>query len=224
MKINVDIVVMDYDRTVADEGLNFKIADEVKRALDQVSQKIILATGRMLDDIPDRDVLELFDALVVENGTVLVTEKGQKKEILVNKEWPRIKEKIIELLKEVKINFHHGEVILFGSKKDLPSVRQTLEKSKIIKETFIDLNKDGYMILPAGWNKGKGAKFAATRLGGGKIMAIGDEINDLSLFEIADIKVAVGNAIPELKRMADIICDHDNGRGVVEILRSLRCY
>ncbi|MCQ5373822.1 MAG: HAD family hydrolase [Candidatus Methanomethylicia archaeon] len=221
MKINADLIVMDYDRTVASEDLGFKISEDVKEVLLKIPQKKILATGRLHEDIPDRDVVRIFDAMVVENGTILVTECGKRKEVLIGGEWTDLKKNLVEVLQEGRIHFKCGEVIIFGDIKDLPILKERLGKHGLLNDVFIDLNKDGYMIMPAGWNKGRGAKVAAMSLGGGRLMAIGDEVNDLSLFEIADVRVAVGNAVPELKKMADIICDKDNGKGVIEVLTSL---
>ena len=43
-------------------------------------------------------------------------------------------------------------------------------------------------------------------------IACGDAGNDQSMFAVAGLGVAVGNAVPELKAMADVIvadCEHD---------------
>ncbi|MEM3366646.1 MAG: HAD hydrolase family protein [Candidatus Methanomethyliaceae archaeon] len=221
LKINLDLIVMDYDRTIASEDLGFKISDEVKEFLIKITQKKILATGRLFEDIPDKDVVKIFDSLVVENGTILITERGNRKEVLVGSEWLDTKKDLVKTLQEEGIKFKEGTVIIFGDRRDAALLESIIIDRGLQNEIFIDFNKDGYMILPAGWNKGKGAKIAAINLGGGRLMAIGDEINDMPLFEIADIRVAVGNAVPELKKMADIICQEDNGKGVIEVLKSL---
>ncbi|MCX8181951.1 MAG: hypothetical protein N3D12_02405 [Candidatus Methanomethyliaceae archaeon] len=44
-------------------------------------------------------------------------------------------------------------------------------------------------------------------------MVIKDE-DDNMLFEISDFRAAIGNVVQELKKMADIICKEDNGKGV----------
>lgn len=53
-------------------------------------------------------------------------------------------------------------------------------------------------------SKGNAAAFLAARWGIGReqVMAIGDQENDLSMIEWAGLGVAMGNAIPELKRAA----------------------
>lgn len=53
-------------------------------------------------------------------------------------------------------------------------------------------------------------------------MVIGDWYNDIPLFETKSFKVAMGNAIPELKRMADLVLPKSNNEdGIAEILEAL---
>jgi hypothetical protein len=44
---------------------------------------------------------------------------------------------------------------------------------------------------------------------------IGDWYNDLSLFELGGFKVAISNAVAEVKRHADFITSRDNNSGGV---------
>ncbi|MCS7097961.1 MAG: HAD-IIB family hydrolase [Candidatus Methanomethyliaceae archaeon] len=218
--MKVEIIVMDYDRTIADEENNFMINSELKILLENLPQKKILATGRALENIPDKIVFEIFDALVLENGTIIMM--NGNKEVLPDKKWYNIKDLIIERAKKENIDLMYGEIIIFGSMKYYEAVVELLKKNGMLKEIHFDFNRNIFIILPKDWNKGRGVKIAIERLGNGRIMAIGDDINDIPLFEIADIKVAVGNAITELKRRADIICEEKNGRGVLQILKKLR--
>lgn len=51
-----------------------------------------------------------------------------------------------------------------------------------------------------------------------RIIAFGDNHNDLSLFEASDIKVAVENATPEIKGIADYVCKSNENDGVAKWL------
>lgn len=53
----------------------------------------------------------------------------------------------------------------------------------------------------------------------GSVMAVGDQENDLSLFDAADIRVAMGNAVPALKQHADFITGTCRDDGVATALR-----
>lgn len=52
--------------------------------------------------------------------------------------------------------------------------------------------------------------------------AFGDGPNDLSLFEACDYKIAMGNAVNELKEQADFITKNNSEGGIVHALRHLQ--
>ena len=51
------------------------------------------------------------------------------------------------------------------------------------------------------------------------ICAFGDNLNDLGLFEAADLRASVANAVPELKAKADYIIGSNDEDGVVRFIR-----
>lgn len=67
-------------------------------------------------------------------------------------------------------------------------------------------------------SKANGVKFLREQYGFDKVVAFGDNLNDLSMFSQADIKVAVGNAVEEIRRSADFIADTNDNDGVAEFL------
>lgn len=222
MKLNADVIAMDYDRTVAEERLGFMIMDSVKEKLMKLrTHKLMLVTGRRMADIPDRDVAKLFDVIVSENGTIMNFDGGASERILVESGWSVKRDKIENALISRAIECFKGKVIISCYRRDLERIRNVMMEESLLNEVNFELNREGLMILPAGWNKGIGAKLALKIIGGRRLLAIGDDYNDLTLLEAADIKVAVSNAVPELKMVADIICDGEAGEGVMEIIDSL---
>ena len=67
-------------------------------------------------------------------------------------------------------------------------------------------------------SKANGVKFLRERYGFDRVVAFGDNFNDMSMFSQADIKVAVGNAVEELRRAADFITDTNDSDGVAKFL------
>lgn len=53
--------------------------------------------------------------------------------------------------------------------------------------------------------KANAVRELAASLGASRIVAFGDNINDLPMLEVADVAVAVENALPEVKAVADIV-------------------
>ena len=52
-----------------------------------------------------------------------------------------------------------------------------------------------------------------------RVIGFGDNLNDLPMFAACDVKIAVGNANPEVKAAADYICDTNDNDGVVKWLK-----
>ncbi|MDG7042371.1 MAG: HAD hydrolase family protein [Nitrososphaerota archaeon] len=50
-------------------------------------------------------------------------------------------------------------------------------------------------------------------------IGVGDFPNDLPLFKVSGLKVAMGNAVPDLKAIADYIAPTYEEDGVAEVLR-----
>lgn len=65
-------------------------------------------------------------------------------------------------------------------------------------------------------SKENGLKFLREKYKFDRIVAFGDNLNDLSMFKEADTKIAVGNANPELKEKADLIIDTNDNNGVAD--------
>lgn len=70
-------------------------------------------------------------------------------------------------------------------------------------------------------SKANGLKFLREEYGFDKIVAFGDNLNDLSMFRVADVKIAVGNAKDELKKAADFIIGSNDDDGVARCLNIL---
>lgn len=72
---------------------------------------------------------------------------------------------------------------------------------------FVQYSEDGFDIVLKGINKGVGIEKLANLLNIQKdeIMVIGDNYNDLEMFDKAGIRVAMGNAVEAVKEKADYV-------------------
>lgn len=68
--------------------------------------------------------------------------------------------------------------------------------------------------------KGQAIKYLANKLGISleQVIAIGDSYNDIDMIELAGLGVAMGNAHPEVKEIANYITKTNNDHGVAEVL------
>ncbi|MDE6120767.1 MAG: Cof-type HAD-IIB family hydrolase [Muribaculaceae bacterium] len=62
-------------------------------------------------------------------------------------------------------------------------------------------------IFPPGVSKAAAVLRLKERTGADRLMVFGDNLNDIPMFEVADVAVAVGNALPEVKAAADVVIE-----------------
>lgn len=73
-------------------------------------------------------------------------------------------------------------------------------------------------IMPKNANKGISLKKVKEKLGFERVVAFGDSVNDMPLFEAADECYAVANAAPEIKKLATGVIESNNDDGVARFL------
>ena len=75
--------------------------------------------------------------------------------------------------------------------------------------------------MPAGVNKAAGLKQLLAHFGDdfSNLMAFGDEENDLEMIQAAGIGVAMENAIPQVKAVAQAVTKNNDADGVAYYLR-----
>lgn len=62
-------------------------------------------------------------------------------------------------------------------------------------------------IFPPGVNKAAAVVALKESCGADRLVVFGDSLNDLSMLAVADVAVAMGNALPEVKEAADIVIE-----------------
>ena len=72
--------------------------------------------------------------------------------------------------------------------------------------------------FPGTASKANAIRRLADKIGADRIVAFGDNRNDLPMLEIADLAVAVDNAIPEVKQAADIIIGSNDSGAVADFI------
>lgn len=75
--------------------------------------------------------------------------------------------------------------------------------------------------FPAGADKASAVKRLARETGAENIVAFGDNLNDIPMLRAADVAVAVGNAVPEVKAVADIVIGRNTEDAVARTIRDI---
>jgi HAD superfamily hydrolase (TIGR01484 family) len=203
-------LAVDYDGTLAHNG---RVDDAGMAALEKVKRsgrKVLLVTGRELDDLQRTfSGIEIFDLVVAENGALLF-DPGQNKEELLS---PAPAERLIERLRERNVApLSVGRSIVATWEPHETVVLEAIRDLGL--ELHIIFNKGAVMILPADVNKASGLRAALKRLGLSphNVVAVGDAENDQAFLNACGCAVAVANALPSVKEKADfVVADHSAG-------------
>lgn len=120
----------------------------------------------------------------------------------------------VDFLKDteiLKINFQADDInYLRKIHSDLPAELQEKLDINYSSGRYLEFN-------PKGVNKGHAVKLVAEKMGieVTEILTIGDNINDLSMVAYAGTGVSVANGVPELKEIANHICENDHNHSAV---------
>ena len=209
----------DYDGTLAHDG---DVSDATIRALGRLratGRKLLLVTGRELDQLisifPE---IAIFDLVVAENGGVLFDPQTRTVELLTESPSERLVETLrarqvtpLAVGRTIIATWTPNEVAVLGAIRDLGL------------ELHVIFNKGAVMVLPPGVTKasGLGAALERLRLSPHNLVAVGDAENDHSMLRFAECGAAVANAVPMLKSEADLVLGGDHGDGVVELVDAL---
>jgi hydroxymethylpyrimidine pyrophosphatase-like HAD family hydrolase len=211
-------LAVDYDGTLAHDG---RVDDATAAALARLrasGRQVILVTGRILPDLLAAfPQVTLCDVVVAENGGLLYWPAIHEQRVLAE---PAPEALIADLQARGVAPLSVGRVIVATWQPHETAVLEAIHALGL--EHQVIFNKGAVMVLPPSINKGAGLAAALHELGLSphNVVAIGDAENDHALFTLAEC-AAVANALPAVKRHADLVLTNAHGAGVVELIDRL---
>jgi hypothetical protein len=150
----------DYDGTLAQDG---RVEEETLEALERLrdsGRKLILVTGRQLDELlnvfPE---IELCDRVIAENGGLLYRPATGEEKPLAE---PPLEEFVRALQERGVDSLGVGRVIVATWKPYETTVLETIRDLGLQHQVI--LNKDAVMVLPSGVDKASGLCIALEEL------------------------------------------------------------
>lgn len=208
----------DYDGTIASDGRVHKETIEALEVTKRSGRKLILATGRELDDLMSIfSAYDMFDLIVAENGAVIYEPATKQESVLCQPA-----QELIDALRERNVQpLSVGKGIIATWEPNDAIVLQCIKDLGL--ELQIIFNKGAVMILPPGVNKGSGLAAALNmlKLSPHNVVGVGDAENDHAFLSMCEFSVAVQNALPALKERADLVTDKKRGAGVAELIEMM---
>ncbi len=216
------VLAADYDGTLAHHGQTAPSTVAALRRLKDSGRKLVLVTGRQIDDLlqvfPEVD---LFSSVVGENGAVIYNPSTRETRALAETPPPAFVQKLRERVGGPPGTVAAGKVIVATWQ---PHEVHTIE---LIKDMGLELqvifNKGAVMVLPSGVNKASGLQAALDemQLSPRSAVAVGDAENDHAFLSLCECSVAVANALPAVKERADLVMSSPHGLGVEELIDKL---
>ena len=212
-------IATDYDGTLATDGIVAPQTWTAIAAFRKQGGQLLLVTGRELTSLQQVcPTLDVFDAVVAENGAIVYWPQSGQVSLLGNPPPPEF----LDRLQQAGVrNIHCGRVIVATWQPHGEVVTNTIAAMQLDYEVI--LNKRAVMVLPTGVDKALGLQkaIAELQIPPQQVVGIGDAENDIPLLEVSGLGVAVGNALPELKTIADAVMVGERGAGVEELIHQL---
>ena len=206
----------DYDGTLASDGaVDLKTVVALRR-LAATGRKLILVTGRQLNDLlrvfPEASI---FDAVVAENGAVLHRPDSRDTRVLAP---PPPADFVAALQRRGVDPLWQGQVVVATVQPNDKAVMEVIRELRL--DLQVILNKGSVMVLPGSVDKATGLRAALDELALAprSVVAIGDAENDQAFLAMSGYGVAVANALDPLKASAAHVTRGEAGAGVREII------
>jgi hydroxymethylpyrimidine pyrophosphatase-like HAD family hydrolase len=213
-----EALATDYDGTIARDG---KVDEPTVQALRHARDnglRLVMVTGRELTDLFNNfEHPDLFERIVAENGAVLYDPATKHAQSISGPPPPAL----VELLERQAVPLSVGHSIVATVE---PYEHQVLAAIRELGlEWHVIFNKGSVMALPADVTKATGLAPALAALGVSpdRTVGVGDAENDQAFLKMCGLAVAVDDALPAVKAMADVVTAGSHGQGVSELITRL---
>lgn len=222
-KPEIKAVVVDVDGTITD--MKRRVSIDAIQAIREMPIPVIIATGNVICFVrAAAKLLGASDIMIGENGGVILMAYDAEAMVLGDIERCKDAEKMLEE------HFPELHPLDKTYRKSELAFRRNIDLYKanvLIEQHFPDLElvdtKFAIHLKQKKVNKGMAIEKIAELMGlkPENFAAMGDSANDIHMFSVAGVKIAVGNAVPELIESADYVTKEKYGEGGAEGLRWL---
>ncbi len=209
--MHISIIATDFDGTISRDE---RLAPEVGRAMRRLRETgriTVLVSGRPFEFLRHLQQGEqAFDLIVAENGAVLYNPQSDEARL----PFGQVPSELLDTLGQAGVPLWQGAAIAGTILPYDDAVWVVSRELGLL--VHVETNRNEVMVLPPGASKGAGLLnlLKSERLSPRNMLAFGDAENDHSLLQMAEVKVAVANAVPSLKEEADYVTPQSGPAGV----------
>jgi hydroxymethylpyrimidine pyrophosphatase-like HAD family hydrolase len=206
----------DFDGTLAENG---SIPLALQTALEQLhtaGYALFMVTGRRFGHATLDASENIFAGIVWESGAVLHHTAANE----VYLPFGHVDPRLVEALDRAGVPLRLGRAIVATRTPHDETVWHILNDWG--GDAVIVRNRGEVRVLPPGTAKGSGLERLLTLCGFSprNLISFGDGEGDLSLLQLGEIGIAVADAVPSLKEVADLVTTKPGPAGVLEILEA----
>ena len=208
----------DYDETIAVDGRVDEPTLEALRQAKAAGLQLVLVTGRELTDLFNTfEHADLFERIVAENGAIVYNPATQSVESISSAPPPAF----VETLERQFVPLSVGHTIVATVEPYQHQVLAAIHDLGL--EWHVIFNKGSVMALPSDVTKATGLApaLAALHVPPDRTVGVGDAENDHAFLRMCGLAVAVDNALPAVKTIADVVTTEARGAGVRELIDGL---
>ena len=208
----------DYDETIAFDGRVDEPTVDALRRVKAAGLRLVLVTGRELTDLFNTfEHPDLFERIVAENGAVIYDPATQLVESISSAPPPAF----VETLERQFVPLSVGHTIVATVEPYEHQVLAAIHDLGL--EWHLIFNKGSVMALPSDVTKATGLApaLAALQVPLDRTVGVGDAENDQAFLRMCGLAVAVDNALPAVKAIADVVTTEARGAGVRELIAGL---
>jgi len=210
------ILAFDFDGTLAENGI---VPPALQTALEQLRAAgyvLFMVTGRRFRSAELGPLRGVFAGIVWENGAVLHHTATDE----VYLPFGQIDPRLVEALKTAGVPLEHGRAIVFTHAPHGEDACHVLNEWG--GDAVIVHDKSAVRVLPSGAAKGAGLErlLGLCGLSPRNLVSFSDGESDLSLLQLGEIGVAVADAVPCLREVADLVTTQPGPAGVLEALEA----
>jgi phosphoglycolate phosphatase len=212
-------IALDVDGTITDRTR--KVCISAIKAIykaEKMGYPVIIVTGNIMCSTKTISILfGTTGGLVAENGGVI--ESSTRKLILGDIKKSQLAYEFLKSkynVEKVEYSDHRISEIALERNIGVNRIRETLKDFDVeIYDTKFAIHLTDPLV-----DKGSSLKMVAQDMGISldEVLAIGDSENDIEFLDVVGMKVAVANADPELKEIADYTTKKPFGDGVAEAI------
>jgi HAD superfamily hydrolase (TIGR01484 family) len=213
--VHISVIATDFDGTISQGD---QLAPEAGRALRrwrEAGRIAVLVSGRsfeFLRHLQERE--QMFDLIVAENGAILYNPHSDEMRL----PFGEVPDELVDTLVQLEIPLWRG-IAIAGTTLSYDDAVWVAGR-ELGLAVHVETNRNEVMLLPPGASKGAGLLnlLRVEGLSPRNVLAFGDAENDHSLLQVAEVKVAVANAVEGLRAMADHVTPETGPIGVARFI------